>query len=710
MSTQQGRVKVMRGAEVNRQTVTPNAGELIATTDLKEVYLGDGVTPGGVRVNPYNVVKAAANQTDPTVVGSLSWWITRMAGNDGTVLIMDPLSVTSDYTVPENICLKFEKGGKVVVAEGVTLTINGSIEAGLWHIFDGLGTVTGNPKIEFIYPEWFGAVGNGAFDDSPAFQKAVSWSSSAVSRIQTPPISGDAAWPHFGVYLSKKTYYLNTPVDSNTYMRLIGRGSIITCPEDGTMFVSGATYNHSSPQLNDDPGLGRAYRVLFEDVTFVGENVEAVHFNARNMDNARFQFDRCIFRCYTETNKKYTILIRSQSSRVVFNNCDVPASPNFLFTSVDFTHLTGGWFNGHGHGLIRQSTYVDNNNNGTAFITHGPDSRHMFIKDCVFIPEKDGSGVRDFLRWIDNYGHSIIIKDCHFGGENSGFPIIYQYRDGRFSIGNTSTANITIEDTQLAAGPLHTEKGVVVLMNGVLPGKYTFSGCQGLRDAPLVSSAGWDLARTKTDGTTTYTDSLLEAVVNSEGSSTTDPIRRWKVGGCSIIEKTCGIWGGGVPDSLKPFYRNLDSERRLAGTPFHKVISSPSKETEYELFKVLLIEIINSGHMQRSISFRLNVCVSASTPGVHTNSEYVSYNTQVLWNGALDPIVKVEKIDTLSCFTGYPSEQPSYIEGITVERRDLGAYTAFKIKLRADGTDIYEPKGIAVSITDVCSFSGNIIM
>ncbi len=186
MSTQQGRVKVMRGAEVNRQTVTPNAGELIATTDLKEVYLGDGITPGGVRVNPYNVVKAAANQADPTVVGSLSWWITRMAGNDGTVLIMDPLSVTSDYTVPENICLKFEKGGKVVVAEGVTLTINGSIEAGLWHIFDGPGTVTGSPKIEAVYLEWFSFVSSSSLDQSSLLNKVLnSFSGSSLKFVGT---------------------------------------------------------------------------------------------------------------------------------------------------------------------------------------------------------------------------------------------------------------------------------------------------------------------------------------------------------------------------------------------------------------------------------------------------------------------------------------------------------------------------------------------
>jgi len=53
------------------------------------------------------------------------------------------------------------------------LTINGAIEAGLWQIFDGQGKVTGNPKIEAVYPEWFGAKGDGMTDDAPAIQKAI---------------------------------------------------------------------------------------------------------------------------------------------------------------------------------------------------------------------------------------------------------------------------------------------------------------------------------------------------------------------------------------------------------------------------------------------------------------------------------------------------------------------------------------------------------
>lgn len=39
-----------RGTDAQRQAVTPGSGEAIWTTDLKELWLGDGVTAGGIKV------------------------------------------------------------------------------------------------------------------------------------------------------------------------------------------------------------------------------------------------------------------------------------------------------------------------------------------------------------------------------------------------------------------------------------------------------------------------------------------------------------------------------------------------------------------------------------------------------------------------------------------------------------------------------------
>jgi hypothetical protein len=42
------KIQLRRGVEAQRALVTPDVGELLFTTDNKEVYVGDGVTAGGL--------------------------------------------------------------------------------------------------------------------------------------------------------------------------------------------------------------------------------------------------------------------------------------------------------------------------------------------------------------------------------------------------------------------------------------------------------------------------------------------------------------------------------------------------------------------------------------------------------------------------------------------------------------------------------------
>lgn len=44
-------IRVKRGLEANRIGVTPDAGEPLFTTDTKKLYVGDGMTPGGIEVD-----------------------------------------------------------------------------------------------------------------------------------------------------------------------------------------------------------------------------------------------------------------------------------------------------------------------------------------------------------------------------------------------------------------------------------------------------------------------------------------------------------------------------------------------------------------------------------------------------------------------------------------------------------------------------------
>lgn len=101
--------------------------------------------------------------------------ITVIGASDATLVIATSIPLAEDLTIPSNIALAFKNTGSLEPAVTKTLTVNGPIDAGLWQIFDGDGTVTGSPKIEKAYPEWFGAVTDGASNCASALNKALSF-------------------------------------------------------------------------------------------------------------------------------------------------------------------------------------------------------------------------------------------------------------------------------------------------------------------------------------------------------------------------------------------------------------------------------------------------------------------------------------------------------------------------------------------------------
>jgi hypothetical protein len=124
--------------------------------------IGDGVTDDSAAV--ILAVAAAANNT------------VRFA--EGTYVIDD------DVTVPANVTLYFTNGGILSVAVGRTFTINGAITAPPSQIFSGAGDIAGSPLVDFVRPEWWGAVGDGSTNCSDGIDKAIKFASEATSSVQ----------------------------------------------------------------------------------------------------------------------------------------------------------------------------------------------------------------------------------------------------------------------------------------------------------------------------------------------------------------------------------------------------------------------------------------------------------------------------------------------------------------------------------------------
>ena len=96
------------------------------------------------------------------------------AGSSQATLRLSPGNwvIPENLVFPKNITLGFERGAILSLGSGVKVTINSEIEAGFYQIFSGPGTVEGNIMARFIYPQWWGARGDGAADDYEAIAQA----------------------------------------------------------------------------------------------------------------------------------------------------------------------------------------------------------------------------------------------------------------------------------------------------------------------------------------------------------------------------------------------------------------------------------------------------------------------------------------------------------------------------------------------------------
>jgi len=100
-------------------------------------------------------------------------------GSNQVILQVPPVrhNIVADLSIPANVSLKVKRGAVLVVATGKTLTINGSLEAGLYRFI----SCTGTGKVQFgaesrvkeIFPQWWGAVGDGVNNDLTAVQAAL---------------------------------------------------------------------------------------------------------------------------------------------------------------------------------------------------------------------------------------------------------------------------------------------------------------------------------------------------------------------------------------------------------------------------------------------------------------------------------------------------------------------------------------------------------
>ena len=123
-------LRLRRGTDVERQTLTPVEGELIYVTDTKSLYVGDGTTTGGVLI-------AASGEVSNTLAGLLDTQIIGLA--DGDLIKYD--AATGEW-INSQSALELEDVQDVIF----TATTNGDLVQydGLSWVNVPAGQVVGN--------------------------------------------------------------------------------------------------------------------------------------------------------------------------------------------------------------------------------------------------------------------------------------------------------------------------------------------------------------------------------------------------------------------------------------------------------------------------------------------------------------------------------------------------------------------------------------
>ena len=174
-------LRLRRGTNAERTAITPEAGELIYTTDTKKVYVGDGTTAGGTIVTGQNDI---VDDVSPQLGGDLDL-------NGNNITGTGNINITGTITATGNINLGDGAGGDVLSIGGVlsgniiadapdAYTIGSSSVRYAGGFFNEL-TVTGHMTADSIQADLIG-------DDS---QVIVNAGTGAITGTLTGNVTGN---------------------------------------------------------------------------------------------------------------------------------------------------------------------------------------------------------------------------------------------------------------------------------------------------------------------------------------------------------------------------------------------------------------------------------------------------------------------------------------------------------------------------------------
>jgi len=375
------------------------------------------------------------------------------AGKPVTFVIDQPVSVSSNLTIPANVVLEFKNNGQLDLASGVKLEFNGKIQAVRTEIFTGSGKVCGRPQVDAVFPEWFGAGKVNRGDDAPALQKAIDFALSGTV-YSVPGQWGERAIP---VDLGCNKYYLKSGVKGSLYLNLRGNNATLTVL-DG--------FPNDAFAVSVELEKGRAPYPLPAAVQISGIQFEsfpnAISVKSSNADQSQVMINACRFAsigsnfylkenvakpeyCSPDFKLGTAIYMNSQSSLNRITDCRFSHCHRVLYlASGDYTVMDRAW-------ISTRAIVQDEKITGLRYSPIVVKGGYLIMRDSMGIPTRRGSLTKIWgtpegypgypepkkdpsiiyanqaeNAWIANYA-GVYCENVRFGGEYGGFAAVNNF-------------------------------------------------------------------------------------------------------------------------------------------------------------------------------------------------------------------------------------------------------------------------------------------
>jgi hypothetical protein len=213
-----------------------------------------------------------------------------------TLIIPLDTPVSTDTTIGETCTLWFADSGRLNIAHGVTVTINGAIVGPLARIFTSTGSgkvsLAQNTRMNYVFPQWWGGVPDGSTDNTAVLQATVN-----ASAGRTVFLSG-GTWV-LGNAGANAISYRNT---RHFYCVALPSNTTLLLDDSATLKQADGTNSHLfvNADISDDAGAGNDSIVLkggMFDLNYAkqgnpvtGEQSGGLFHNVRNLtiENVKF--------------------------------------------------------------------------------------------------------------------------------------------------------------------------------------------------------------------------------------------------------------------------------------------------------------------------------------------------------------------------------------------------------------------------------------